>query len=297
MISSETESESFALLDALFDMGCNAFDTAHIYGNGDVERVLGRWIRAHNIRDEVVILGKGAHHNVDRKRVTPFDITADIFDSLARMQTDYIDLYALHRDDPGCPVEPIVDALNEHKTAGRIGAFGGSNWRAERLEKANTYATAAGLMPFTFSSPHFSLAEMVEAPWEDCISLTGPFAFEQEWYKKSGMPVFCWSTLAGGWFSGRISRQTAEAHKDELCMRCYCSEANWERLDRATRLGKQFGATPAQMALAYALHQPFKTFPLVAAYTPQEFRELNQATEITLTDHEVAWLDLRVAEL
>ena len=83
MLNSENEAEGFSLLDAVFEAGCNTFDTAHVYGNGDVERVLGRWINSRGIRDKVVILDKGAHHNQDRKRVTSFDITADIHDSLA----------------------------------------------------------------------------------------------------------------------------------------------------------------------------------------------------------------------
>src|SRR3712207_5854018 len=127
MISSSDVERSFALLDAIFDLGCTAFDTAHVYGTGDNERTVGRWVRERGIRDQVVIIGKGAHHNADRRRVTPFDITSDIYDSLARFKFDYIDLYILHRDDPSQPVGPIVETLNEHLRAGRIHAIGGSN--------------------------------------------------------------------------------------------------------------------------------------------------------------------------
>ncbi len=296
MLSSENESEGFALLDAVFEMGCNTFDTAHVYGNGDVERVFGRWVRDRGVRDQVVILDKGAHHNEDRRRVTPFDITADIHDSLARLQTDYIDMYALHRDDPDAPVGRIVRTLHEHAEAGRIGVFGGSNWRTDRLEAANAYAEDNRLTPFAFSSPHFSLAEQIEAPWDDCVTITGPDSSERKWYRQQRMPVFCWSSLAGGWFSGRVSRETVRDTPDELFVRCYNSEANWERLDRATALGEQIGATPAQVALAYVLHQPFETFPLVAAYTPEEFAACAAALDITLTENDCAWLDLRADE-
>jgi aryl-alcohol dehydrogenase-like predicted oxidoreductase len=121
------EERSFALLDEVFAHGGTTFDTAHQYGGGDCERTLGRWVRDRGLREEVVVIGKGAHHNEDRKRVTPFDITADLYDSLARLRFDYIDLYLLHRDDPSVPVGPIVEILNEHKAEGRIHAFGGSN--------------------------------------------------------------------------------------------------------------------------------------------------------------------------
>lgn len=293
MLSSENEREVFALLDAVYELGCMTFDTAHVYGNGDVERVLGRWIRTNGIREQVVILDKGAHHNQDRKRVTPFDIASDIHDSLARLQTDHIDLYALHRDDPSAPVGPIIEALNACQRAGKIGLFGASNWRAERIAAANAYAEEHGLAPFVFSSPHFSLAVLVEAPWDDCISITGDFAFEQQWYAANDMPIFCWSSLAGGWFSDRITRENAASHAEELCMRCYCSEDNWKRLDRARQLGAEIGATPAQIALAYVRRQAFNTIPLVAAYSPAEFKDLAAALDIALTDRDVDWLDLR----
>jgi aryl-alcohol dehydrogenase-like predicted oxidoreductase len=126
MIGSETTDQSFELLDEVRELGCTAFDTAHQYGAGDSERTFGRWMEVRGLREEVVVIGKGAHHNQDRARVTPFDITADLFDSLARLRTEYIDLYLLHRDDPSVPVGPIIETLNEHLDAGRIRAFGGA---------------------------------------------------------------------------------------------------------------------------------------------------------------------------
>lgn len=293
MLSPETESENFDLLDAVYGKGGNTFDMAHIYGNGDVERVFGKWMNSRGLREKVVILDKGAHHNADRKRVTPFDITADIYDSLARLQTDYIDLYALHRDDPSVPVGPIVETLNEHRAAGRIRAFGGSNWRASRVAEANEYARAHGLTPFVLSSPHFSLAEMVEEPWDDCISVTGAHAAERDWYRDAGMAVFCWSSLAGGWFSGRLNRANQEEHADSLYMRCYGCEANWRRLERATELGMEKGCSAAQIALAWVLHQDLEVFPLVAGYTGDEFAASARALDIGLSAAELAWLDLR----
>ena len=92
-------------------------------GLGKAERMLGRWINERGVREQVVIITKGAHYNEDRKRVTPFDITSDLHDSLARLKTDYIDLYILHRDDPDVPVGPIVEILNQHQQAGLISAL------------------------------------------------------------------------------------------------------------------------------------------------------------------------------
>ncbi|CAN5875957.1 hypothetical protein BH24DEI2_BH24DEI2_18400 [soil metagenome] len=157
MVSEDAE-RGFDLLDEIYALGCTAFDTAHVYGEGDNERTVGRWLRDRGLREKIVLIGKGAHHNADRARVTPFDITADLHDSLARFKTEYIDLYLLHRDDPGVPVGPIIDTLNEHLAAGRIRAFGGSNWTHTRVAEANAYAERNALTPFAASSPNFSLA-------------------------------------------------------------------------------------------------------------------------------------------
>ena len=293
MLNPENEADNYALLDAVYEAGVNAFDNAHVYGNGDTERVFGRWVASRGIRDKVVLLDKGAHHNADRKRVTPYDIEADIHDSLARLRFDHIDLYALHRDDPSVPVGPVVEALHAQREAGLIGPYGGSNWRADRIAAANNHACANGLNPFAFSSPHFSLAEMVEAPWDDCISITGPHASEQAWYRDRLMPLFTWSTLSGGWFSGRLSRANRAEHSDTLYMRCYGCDANFRRLERATLLGEERGLSPAQVALAYVLNQDLNVFPLVAAFTAAEIRKLAAAVDVKLSPEDLAWLDLR----
>ncbi|MBI2503427.1 MAG: aldo/keto reductase [Candidatus Latescibacteria bacterium] len=287
----------FALLDAVFAAGCNTFDAAHLYGGGACERLLGQWIEERGLREQVVILTKAAHHNVDRKRVTPFDIAADLHDSLARLRTEYIDLYLLHRDDPAVPVGPIVEVLNEYHAAGRIRVFGGSNWTTERLQKANEYAHAHGLTPFAASSPNFSLAEQVEAPWADCITISGPQnAAARAWYAQQRLPLFTWSSLARGFFSGRLTRQNFEEVKaslDSSTVRAYCSAPNFQRLDRAGELACEKGRSVPQVALAYVLQQPLEIFALVGCETPEEFRANTEALELKLSQAEMDWLDLR----
>ena len=120
MLSVEELETGFELLDAVYDAGCRCWDSAHLYAGGDSERVLGQWSEARGNRAEIVILTKGCHHTPDRRRVTPFDLTSELHDSLARLHTDYIDIYVLHRDDPNVEVGPIVETLNEHHAAGRF---------------------------------------------------------------------------------------------------------------------------------------------------------------------------------
>ena len=293
LLNTRDPDAAFALLDAAMESGCTTLDTGHVYGGGESERILGKWMKSRGNRDQVVLISKSAHHNVDRRRVTPFDISADIHDSLARLRTDYIDLHLLHRDDPAVPVGPIVEALNEHLAAGRIRTLGGSNWRSERIQEANAYAQAHDLTPFVSSSPHYSLAEEFDVPWEDGVSITGPKNQESRtWYLQTQMPVLAWSSLSGGFFSGRIDR---ENHADlmEPNVRAFCHEPNFLRLDRVVELAAQKSISVPQLALAWVLHQPLNVFPIVGGATPEEQQANLEALKIELTREESDWLDLK----
>jgi len=288
---------SFSLMDAAFELGCTALDTAHVYGS---EPAIGKWLEARGNREKVVILSKGAHPGGGRKRVTPEDIAADLNDSLDRLRTDYIDIYALHRDDPDVPVGPIVECLNEHLAAGRIHSIGGSNWTHQRIQEANEYAEAHGLVPFAVSSPNYSLAEQVENPWgPGCVGLGGPDQVEaREWYEKTQLPIFAYSSLGRGFFSGRITRENFEELKensmiDGACLRAYCHEQNFRRLDRVQTLAEEKGMTVPQIATAYIMSQPLNVFALVGTANRDEFKANVEACELRLTPEETAWLDLR----
>jgi len=297
MISSSNVPECFYLLDSILDMGCNTFDTAHVYGGGDNERTFGRWLRERGNRDKVNIIGKGAHLSQDRKRVTPWDITSDIYDSLARFKIDHIDIYLLHRDDPDFPVGPIVETLHEHKKAGRILAYGGSNWSHERVAEANAYAAAHGLDPFVASSPNFTLAVQNQPPWEGCISISAADAKPaRDYYANLNMPLFTWSSLAGGFFSGRLRRdnlESFETYLDKLAVTTYANEENFRRLDRVQQLADEKGLSIPQVATAYVMSYPLNIFALVGCQTADEFKANMAASEIRLTAAEMAWLELQ----
>ncbi len=295
MVSSAEAARSFRLLDEVFALGCTTFDTAHVYGDGDNERTVGRWVRERGLRDEVVIVAKGAHHNADRKRVTPFDVTADLHDSLSRFGFDHIDLYVLHRDDPGVPVGPIVEVLNEHKKSGKLRAFGASNWSQARFEEANRYAAEHGLTPFAVSSPNFSLAEQVEEPWPGCVSIGGPSGeAARAWYQEQGTPLLTWSSLAGGFFSGRFRRDnldTFTSYLDKLCVGSYCYEENFRRLERAETLAQDKGVSLPQLALAYVTSQPLDIYALVGCNSGAEFAANIGALNLELSEEECSWLE------
>ena len=172
---------------------------------------------------------------------------------------------------------PIIDILNEHRRAGKILAFGGSNWSHQRIEAANAYALANGLELFVASSPQYGLAEALGEPWPLCLSISGSTASKaREWYVENQLPVLAWSPLASGFFSGRFTRDNlhtfGDREWDRVCVSTYASEPNFQRLDRATALGSEKGLTAAQIALAFALNQPMNIFAVVGSTNIDTFK-------------------------
>jgi aryl-alcohol dehydrogenase-like predicted oxidoreductase len=275
-----------ALLDAFVAAGGNCIDSAHVYGGGKSERALGQWFAGRQNREKIVLLDKGAHPYWTEPRVNPECIRQDIMESLERLQSGYIDLYLLHRDDPTVPVGPIVESLNEEQAAGRIRAFGGSNWTTTRIQEANDYAAAHGLQPFVASSPHLSLAAINEVMWNGCLALD---AAGKAWHTTHQFPLFPWSSQAGGFFAGRFAPEDL-SNKD--IVRVYYNEGNWERLRRARELAAQRGRTANQIALAWVLHQPFPVFALIGPRTLAELEDSLPALDIVLTPEEMRRLNL-----
>ena len=295
----QDEDAAFALLDTVFAAGINTFDCAAHYG----EEILGRWMEARGNRDQCVILTKGAHPNKWRDRVTDYDILSDANDSLKKLKTDKIDIYMLHRDSHTAPVGMIVEALNRLYAEGKVAVFGGSNWTHQRIEAANEYAYKHSLMPFTVSSPNFGLAEQVSDPWvadakfsDPCVSISGPENLEaRQWYAKSGVTVFAYSSLARGFFSGAFrSGAPEDAYKimDEAGIKGYYCTRNIERLRRCEILAAEKGVKVAQIALAWIFSQNMSLCALSSPVTEQQINENIKAMELALTADEMRWLDL-----
>ncbi|MCC3375084.1 aldo/keto reductase [Cohnella sp. REN36] len=290
MLSDERMAYSAGLLDAYFGIGGNTIDTAHVYGPSGA-RAIGQWMRERGNRADLVLIGKGAHHDENGPRVTQEAMERDLADTFERMQTDYVDIFMLHRDDPARPVGEIVEALNAQLEAGRCLALGASNWTARRIQEANDYAAAHGLTGFACNSPNLSLAKPNEPRWPGCISVDDDYA---AWHARTQLPLLSWSSQAGGFFTGRFSperRDNAEA------VRVYYSDANWERLDRARFLAARKGVDANQIALAFVLRQPFPTCALIGPNETSELLSSAGALSVSLTPAEMRWLDLTDAEL
>jgi aryl-alcohol dehydrogenase-like predicted oxidoreductase len=277
---------SFQQMSAVFDeyveSGGNTFDTAHVYGTTDAS--LGRWIRNRGIRDQVHVLAKGAH----TPHCNPKDLTRQLLETLENLGTDYVDFYFMHRDNTEVPVSEFVDVLNEHRDAGRIRLFGGSNWSVERLEAANAYASANSKQGFSALSNNFSLARMIEPPWPACVSASEDSI--RNWHEKTQFPLFAWSSQAQGFFVPSIS---GADKPDWAWGKCWYSSENFERQRRAIELAEKRGVIPTSIALAYVLHQPFPLFPLFCPHTALELGTSVEALTVELSDQDLKWLDLR----
>jgi 1-deoxyxylulose-5-phosphate synthase len=264
-----TESED-GVLDEYVRLGGNAIDTARVYGDGESERALGEWLsrQPSSVRERLLIVSKGAHPDGDRRRVTPEEIERDLRVSVELLHGP-IDVYLLHRDDPSVPVGTIIEALNGLREAGLIRAFGTSNWTTERIDEANAWAVANGLEGFCLSSQHLSLAAQNEEQWDDTRSANEPEMFA--WHERTQTPLLAWSVQARGYFFGRDGSEV---------LRVYDNAVNRERRRRAGELGERLGFTTSQIALAWALEQPFPVYACFGARNAAQVGEAFAALDV-----------------
>lgn len=278
-----TAAHGAAMWDDYLERGGTTFDTAWIYAGGLQEKLLGWWMRHRGLRGQVTLIAKGAHTPF----CTPEGMTEQLTESLDRLQTDHADIYLLHRDNPAVPVGEFVDALNAEVQAGRIRIFGGSNWSLARIAAANRYAKRKGLQGFGMVSNNLSLARMVDPVWTGCISCSD--LESRRWLKRHQLPVLAWSSQARGFFTDRAG---PDQRTDEQLVRCWYSDDNFARRERAYALAKQKGVTPIAIAAAYVLAQPFPTFALIGPRLLEETVTSLPCLGVQLSPRELAWLNL-----
>lgn len=272
-----------AMFSTFFEHGGNTFDTAYCYG--DIRsRLLGTWINANNLRDQVVIIAKGAH----TPDCFPPVIRTQLLEQLDWYQTDYADLYMMHRDNPDIPAGEFIEALNELTREGRIRAFGGSNWSLDRVAEANAYAAERGLQGFSVVSNNLALAEMVNPVWGGCLNVHS--AADRQKLLDLDVALLPWSSQARGFFIPSISAPSIR--NDASLVNSWYSDDNFERQARAVELARTFDVEPINIALAWVLCQKFPCFPLIGPRTLHELLSCLAALRVKLTDDEMAWLNL-----
>ncbi|WP_411906482.1 aldo/keto reductase [Rhizobium mayense] len=271
-------------LDAFYEAGGNAFDTAYVYGGGKTESIFGDWHTSRSVpREEIVLIGKGAHSPL----CYPDMIAKQLDQSLNRLKTDYVDIYFMHRDNTDVPVGEFVDAMDTEVKAGRIrGIFGGSNWTRARFDEAIAYAEKNGKTAPAALSNNFSLAEMLDPIWAGCIAASDDKW--KTWLNAKQIPNFAWSSQGRGFFTDRAGRDKRD---DEELVRVWYSDRNFGRRDRAIELAQKLGRNPIHIALAYVVAQPFPVIPLIGPRTIAELEDSLSALDIKLTPEQVKWLE------
>lgn len=276
--SPATADADFALMDAYAAAGGDALDTAHVYGAGRSETCIGMWLRERGNRTKITLITKGCHPKGDGKpRVTPGSVRADLQESLSRLAVDSADIWLFHRDDERVPVGELIDALNGELKAGRIRAFGASNWTVRRIEEANRWADGHGMKGFCMSSVNMALAEPSRQVWDGCLTAGKG---DRAWHGKTGFPLLAWSPQARGLFNDRYAQGTP--FNDEL-KSLYGHKEAQERLGRARDLARQRGVTANRVALAWVLSQPFPVSAVVGPRNPGQLADSLSALDITLS--------------
>lgn len=286
-----------AILDAFAALGGNFIDTARSYGDwmpgaprGASEQCLGRLLQQRD-RAKWVVATKGCEFDYRAGdfalRVTPENLREDLGNSLAALQTDYIDLYWLHRDDPSRPVSAIMDALIAEQQAGRIRHFGCSNWIPERIKNAQSYAQSIGHDGFVACQPMWGLAE----PDREVMQMQSPGGYYEDGYQAlhtGGLSMIPYSSQSRGFFH-KLATAGEDGLPDDL-RALYLNDANRRRLPVLQELARKHGVSINQVALGYLLSQPHPTVPIIGASRPEQLADSDAACKLHLGAGELAAL-------
>jgi aryl-alcohol dehydrogenase-like predicted oxidoreductase len=274
------EARSFAVLDAFVDTGFNLIDTADIYSRwvpghqgGESEAVIGRWLKAAGKRDKVLIATKvGKEMGEGKLGLSRRWIRQAVHDSLQRLQTDRIDLYQSHDDDPGTPLEETMAAFAELIREGKVRAIGASNFTATRLAEAVATSERLGLPRYESLQPLFNLYD--RTPYENALQA---LCVEQD------IGVINFFGLARGFLTGKY-RSEADLGKSPRGggIKGYLNERGLRILSALDEIAVRLDATPAQVALAWQMLQPGIVAPIASATSVTQLLELLHSAQLTL---------------
>jgi aryl-alcohol dehydrogenase (NADP+) len=280
----ETASRPF--IQRALELGINFFDTANLYSLGVSEEVTGRALKDFAKRDEVVIATKVFHAMGDKPNqqgLSRKHIMQAIDDSLRRLGTDYIDLYQIHRWDNETPIEETLEALHDVVKAGKARYIGASSMYAWQFAKALYLADQHGWTRFVAMQNHYNLIYREEE--REMI----PLCLDQ------GVGVIPWSPLARGFLAGNRTRDkggaTARSQSDGFAHYMYYQDNDFETVDQVVALAKTRGCSSAQMALAWMLHKPGVTSPIIGASKMPHLEEAVAALDIKLSAEDISYLE------
>jgi len=280
-----------AAADTLFgraiDAGVNFIDTADIYADGQSETIVGRLIAPH--RDRLVVATKAGWRSgpgLNQAYLSAGHLFGSIDASLKRLGTDYVDVYIAHRNDPVTPLEESLRALDAIVRSGKARYLGVSNWPAWKVAAAVAMQRANGWAPFTHAQMMYSL--LGRGVEDEIVPMMRHF----------GMGLTAWSPLAGGFLSGKYTRDAAKSDDDRLSgfdVIPFDKDKGYTLVDRLRALAETRGASVAQIALAWVLAKPIVSSVIVGASKLSQLDDNLGAADVILSAEEVAELDTMTA--
>jgi aryl-alcohol dehydrogenase-like predicted oxidoreductase len=287
------QATSFKLLDAFLAAGFNSVDTADVYSKwvpghtgGESEAILGEWMKRSGNRNKIIVATKvGMDMGDGKKGLSKSHILRSAEDSLRRLQTDYIDLYQSHVDDPDTPFEETLGAYAQLIQQGKVRAIGASNHKAERLAAALGASRKSGLPAYQTLQPNYSLIERTE--YESNLE---PVCV------KEGLGVINYFPLAGGFLTGKYRSESDAAGKARARnVTKYLNEHGLQILAALDQVAKKHNATPARISLAWLLARPSITAPIVSATNLEQLKDLISSVNLTLDRDSIEFLNLASA--
>ncbi len=280
-----SEEESHRIMDRALDLGINFFDTANVYGwrkgEGWTEQIIGRWFAKGGGRREKVVIATKVYGVMDdwpnESRLSARHIKRACEDSLRRLQTDWIDLYQMHHIDRECPWEEIWQAMEQLYYEGKILYVGSSNFAGWHIAQAQEIAKQRHFMGLVS---------------EQCLYNLNARTVEMEVLpacQAYGLGVIPWSPLAGGLLGGILSDSSGERRRSERIQEAL--ERNRAKIEAYEAFCRELGEHPANVAIAWLLHQPAVTAPIIGPRTVEQLEQIMRSVEIKLDEAALKRLD------
>jgi len=280
------EDEARPFYKRALELGINFFDTADMYSRGVSEEVTGRALRDFSRREDVIIASKVFHPMGDgpnERGLSRKHILDSIHASLDRLGTDYLDLYYIHRWDYETPIEETLETLNDLVRMGKVRYLGASSTFAWQFCKSLYVADLHGWSRFVAMQNHYNLVYREEDREMNPLC------------RAEGIGILPWSPLARGFLTrahqAGETGQTTRAQTDDYAKNLYYRENDYKTLERVLELSRRKSVTPAQVSLAWMLHKPGITAPIIGASKMNHLEEAVQALEIDLSAEDMNFLE------
>ena len=286
---------AYAVMDRYYEAGGNIFDTARVYadwlpgGSGASERTVGSWIKDRGARDKVIISTKCSHppiHQMDKSRLSFEDMLTDTTESLKLLQTDYIDILWLHRDDCNMPIEEIAENLYKLSRKDTVRYFGVSNWRSDRidaLKKLNAVKMIGSQIKWSYG--------VTNPAYEDDPTLVEMDNKEKEYYAQADVNIFAFASQAKGFFS-KYDKGGEAALSKKAAQRYLCGE-NLKRYEKAKNLSIKYNIPISGIILAYITSRTdINAYAIAGAKNAEQIEDCLRGADLKLTQEDFKFLEM-----